>query len=175
MNIELIKYAVITTLVLLVTYFARKASLKNPVKTQDGITIFRLPKLYGIIGLISVGIGLIPLIAGIADFSIETIKTVAFLFLLFGGLGMLLVLMTWVHKIMINEESIIQKNILGKIKTVKFTEIEKIRFNKITNELIIKSSNGKIRCHENLVGFSQLVRTLVEKTDFKREEFGLKQ
>jgi len=174
MNIELIKYAVIIALVMLVTYFTRKASLKNPVETQTGVTIYRLPKLYGIIGLISIGIGLIPLIAGLVDFSIETLKTVAFLFLLFGGLGMVLVLMTWVHKIMISGEIIIQKNMLGKIKTVKFSEIEKIRFNNITNELIIKSSNGKIRCHENLVGFDQLVNTLVEKTDFKREEFGLK-
>jgi hypothetical protein len=174
MNIELIKYAVIIALVMLITYFSRKASLKNPVETQKGITIYRLPKLYGIIGLISVGIGLIPLIVGMADFSMETLKTVIFLFLLFGGLGMLLVLMTWVHKIMISEEAIIQKNMLGKFKTVKFTEIEKIRFNIITTELIIKSSNGKIRCHENLVGFGQLVNTLVEKTNFKREEFGLK-
>ncbi len=175
MNIELIKYAVIIALVLLITFFARKASLKNPVETREGLTIYRLPKLYGIIGLISVVIGLIPLVVGLVDFSIETLKTVSFLFLLFGGLGMLLILMTWVHKIMISEENIIQKNMLGKIKIVKFSEIEKIRFNTITTELIIKSSNGKIRCHENLVGFSQLVNTLVKKTDFKREEFGLKQ
>lgn len=175
MNIELIKYAVITTIVLLITFFARKASSKNPIETQKGITIYRLPKLYGIIGLISVGVGLIPLISVISDFSIETLKTVAFLFLLFGGLGMLLVLMTWIYKIMVSEEAIIQKNMLGKIKTVRFNEIEKIRFNKITTELIIQSTNGKIRCHENFVGFGHLVNILVKKTNFKREDFGLNQ
>ena len=171
---EIIKYLIIAGLILIITYFTRKAAKKDPIENNLGDSVYSLPKLYGIIGIISVSISFIVIIASLIEFTLENLTTKLFLILLFGGLGLPLILMTWVNKVIIDPTEIIQRNMWGKIKTIKLKEIQKIKFNNILSELVINDENNKIRCHENLIGFNDLVSRLSRSTNISKKEMGIK-
>jgi len=164
MSEKFFTYAIIGVVVTLMMNFFNKASKANPEKNTDGNEMLTLPLLYGIIGLLSFVIGLAIIIYGLVDFNPENIFPQLFLFLLFGGLGGMLVLQQWVAKVIMTEKEIIKITMFGQKKVIRWEDILVLRFNKVSLELKIQSKETKIKCHQHLVGFPILVDKLVKVT-----------
>jgi hypothetical protein len=166
-------YAIIGVVITLMMSFFNNASKANPVKNYDGDDVLKLPLLYGIIGLLSFIAGLAIIIYGLMDYNPESILPQLFLFLLFGGLGGILILQQWVVKLILTEKEIIKITMFGQKKVIKWKEIVTVRFNKVSLELKIQSKETKIKCHQHLVGFHVLVYRLKKETGRTEDQMGI--
>lgn len=163
-------YSIIGVLITLMMIFFNRASKANPVKNTDGNDMLKLPLLYGVIGLLSFIPGLAIIIYGLIDFNPESILPQLFLFLLFGGLGGILILQQWVAKVILTEKEIIKITMFGQKKVIKWEDIVVLRFNKVSLELKIQSKEAKIKCHQHLVGFPILVDKLEKVTGMTKDQ-----
>ena len=147
-----------------------QASQRAPVITSSGHQLLRLPRFIGAIGLIALigGVGVI--IYGLINFNEEDLLPQSLLFLMCAGLGMPLVLETWVAKIILTEDSIIRINMLGRKKQILWKDIQSIKYNSTTMELKLSSNTTKITCHRHLMGFYHLVKAILDKTPYTLEQ-----
>ncbi|NQY09324.1 MAG: hypothetical protein HRT71_07385 [Flavobacteriales bacterium] len=161
---------VVVSIVLTLLY---KASLKKSKIDEDGNRILKLPIFYVLLGgLFSVG-SLVVLIWGLISCKPDEVIIVCFAFLLMACLGVPLFLIGWFSQVKIIEEGIEQTTMFGKIKFIKWSEIESISFGKMSQELKIKSETQKVKVPMQLVGFNELVDEIELKTDFDRSKIGL--
>lgn len=141
-------------------YYLDKASAKAPIKDAHGNEILLPPLLYGIYGLISFAIGLAVLIYGLLYYSSENINIQIFVFILFGGIGIFLILHHWVTRILLTEKYIISISMLGRRKDVLWKHICKAVYNNRTEVLKIQTKGTTINCHRHMVGFPILIDRL---------------
>lgn len=168
-----ISSAMIGFAVVLVMNLLKKASKENAILTDEGHQILKMPILYGIFGIISFMLGLVVICLGIIMFDSENIYPQFFMFLLFSGLGIPLILQAWVAKTILTDTEIIKVSGFGKRKSIKWKDIQKVTFGKISLELKIQDQQNKIKCHQHLVGFHSLVEKLEEETGMSQNEMGL--
>lgn len=126
-------------------------------------------KLYGLCGVISLILGVIVLILfAISDGS--QMKSMLSITALFIGLGAVLVGYFMNTSAVISHDELTYVGMTKKIKKLKWHEIEKVTFNKNSQELILTSKADKIKFHSHLIGFGSLVeiiRTKLDKSIYK--------
>lgn len=97
-----------------------------------------------------------------------------FMFLLFGGLGLLCVLYYRNHNVLFDNSMIEVQNRFGKTKITTWDKIKKVSFTPTTGLLTFIDSDGqKLKVHQHLVGISRLVGVLESKTSWKAKDLRL--
>ena len=168
--IHIVGWMTFGTIMALLMWLYEQSSRRAPVITSSGYQLLRLPKMMGVIGVVALGVGAGVVIYGLINFNKEDLLYIFLSFLLFGGLGMLLILETYVAKILLTEDSIIRINMLGRKKQILWKDIQNIKYNSTTMELKISSNTTKITCHRYLMGFYHLVRAILDKTPYTLEQ-----
>jgi hypothetical protein len=167
---KILKYLSIVWLVTLLMNYFKKTSKKTPAADEKGNIVLKLSMVYGIIGLISFILGAAVLVYGLLEYDPEDIGAQIGIFILFGGLGFLLILITITHRIFISDKEITQRTILGKRKSIMWEDIKSAKFNPSSDYLVIMSDEKKIRCEPFLIGFPVLVKLLEDKAGIMLEQ-----
>jgi hypothetical protein len=160
-------------LVSFVMAFLYKASQKKPKKDGLGNIILQLPKLYYIIGVLSI-VGGIGILIFVLFFTDENEIILAYLGCLsFVFIGFLLFAKGYISHIKITDLAIIETTMFGKKKEIKWNEIKDLSFGKVSLELKISSSDKNIKAHLHLIGFQELTAKLEQKTGKNKAEIGI--
>lgn len=138
-------------------------SARDPIKDANGNEILQPPIYYGMLGLISSAIGLTVLMYGLINYDSENVYIQLIFFILFGGIGLFLILFQRVEKIVLTDKHIINITILGQRKVIAWKHITNVSFNNVTWVLKIQSSGVSIKCHKHMVGFLTLIERLEKK------------
>lgn len=126
--------------------------------------------MYGIGGVVSLGIALLISIAILFSEEEKDYTNIIPLILIFAIPGIILCLMTWMNQITLNSEEIIQRNMWGKTKSIKIHEIKSITFNPISLYLKINDGIVIIKCHDHLKGIEEIINTMTERTGITRNQ-----
>jgi hypothetical protein len=170
MSIENIAPGVIISLIMALLYAASK---KKPKDAGDGNFILQLPKFYAWFGLLMImgGIALVKYTFIYARESDRAIGAVACIIALLAGMWVFA--KGYISQIKVTDSGLIETTIFGKEKTILWSEVKKISFGTISLELTIRSADKKIKAHQHLVGFQELVYKLESKTGKSRFEMGI--
>lgn len=141
---------------------------KKELTLEDNGTIeLEMNKAYGIMGVISVIISILLFILlvrnGFED--LDFVKVVGIMSLIFGAVGVLLVLVGKNIKVLVTDRQITYYGLMSKEKTIFWSQIEKITFNKNSLELSLITSETKIKLHMHLVGFNSFIKVLKQKVN----------
>ncbi len=150
-----------------------KASKKNPKVDNEGNYILKLPKFYTIIGLFTIVIATALFIYDIFFANGEDKMIVFTIGLVLILIGLLLFSTGSISNIKLTNFAIIETNMFGKTKEIKWEDIKDVSFGKVSLELKIKSSDKSIKAHMHLIGFENLVILLEDKVGKNRNEFGM--
>lgn len=133
----------------------------------------KLPLFYSIVG----AVGLTgALIFGTSEFLTRTSDQwigIAGFILVFGVLSTSLLLAGQRYRVELTETELIQTTWLGRKRKLQWVNISKISFWEVSLELTITDGTTKIKAHSHMIGFEQLLAELEQRTNSKREEFGL--
>ncbi len=170
MSIENIAPGVIISLIMALLYAASK---KKPKDAGDGSFILQLPKFYAWFGLF-VTLGGFALVIYSFMYARESDRAIAavssFIALL---TGMFLFAKGYISQIKVTDSGLIETTLFGKEKTILWGEVTKISFGTISLELTIRSADKKIKAHQHMVGFDDLVYKLESKTRKSRFDMGI--
>lgn len=170
--LDLIKYALIIALTTAAGNYLAKQGKKPATANAEGHTVLRMPMLVRIIGLGSTVVGFVPLTAGLMNFNWETFQTAGFLFLLFTGLGLPLLLMGFVYRLTLTPEGLVQRNMLGQYKSLAWNSIKTVDYS-IWQELKLSDSTTRMKCSSQLIGFDMLVDELGWRLGKTRTQMGI--
>lgn len=143
------------------------SSKKQPEANREGVLILKMNQAYGIVGYIgiafSVAIGIIASLGTVK--SIQDLIVVIILVLFILSLSMPLILVSKKSKIEVDGEKIKHFGISGKIKTIYWVEIKKVKFSRSMMELSFITDKSKIKAHMHMIGFFELVNIMKAKID----------
>lgn len=170
MSLDNIAPGVIITLIMALLYAASK---KKPKDDGAGNFILQLPKFYAWFGLFMImgAIALVIYTFFIARESDIIIGAIASLIALMAG--MLVFAKGYISQIKVTDFGLIETTIFGKEKVILWGEITKVSFGVISLELTIRSVDKKIKAHQHMVGFDDLVYKLESKTRKSRFDMGI--
>lgn len=170
--LDLIKYALIIALTTAAGNYLAKQGKKPATANAEGHVVLRMPMLIRIIGVGSTALSFVPLSAGLMDFNWETFQTAGFLFLLFTGLGLPLLLMGFVYRLTLTPEGLVQRNLLGQYKSLSWASIKIVDYS-VWQELKLSDGATKIKASSQLVGFDMLVVELEQQLGKTRSQMGI--
>jgi hypothetical protein len=160
-------YGLIALSVTLTLSYLSKATNKTVARTEHGQYLLRMHKLYNVVGIISLVIAAVFLIAPVISGDVKPMFYVIgfVMLLLFGGLGLLSVLYFKKHWVLFDETKLDVCGPFNKQKSIYWNDIVKTGFNPSTGLVTLRTKSGeKVRVHYHLVGFSTFVRYLESKT-----------
>lgn len=170
MSIENIAPGIIISLIMALLY---AASRKKPRDAGDGNFILQLPKFYAWFGLFMI-MGAIALVIYTFFYARESdrgIGAVASFIALISGMWVFA--KGYISQIKVTASGLIETTIFGKEKTILWGEVTRISFGTFSLELSIRSADKKIKAHQHMVGFEELVYKLESKTRKSRFEMGI--
>ncbi|MGJ8661361.1 MAG: hypothetical protein ACSHXL_04940 [Bacteroidota bacterium] len=168
-------YALIGVVVTLVISYLNKKVRVQVIPIEGDLFHLRLHKLYYYIGIGSV-------IFGCVGFILPTVLVETgdgwivglFFLLLFGVLGLLCVLLYVNHSFNFNTKHLESSNILAKKKSVLWEDIESIKFNPFSGYIVFRDNKSeKVKAHVHLVGITNLLNKMEEKTQWKKKDLKL--
>lgn len=168
-----IEHAITAILIGAFMAYASSQSTKELSKNIEGKYCLRLNVSYKWIGMVSIVLGIVAFIAGLLSDEEGIFMIVFFVLLIFGGLGIILVMWYQNHQLIFDEETISVKSWKGKTETVKWEAIDNIKFSPIMGYLRIYSKTKKLNIHFHLVGLVGFVRMMEEKTKYTARELKL--
>lgn len=173
MTEKIILYAIIGIAVSTALSFITKATGKSVDIVESGQFNLRMNKLYGIMGIIGLVFGLLfliflPLTTEPNDSGIWL--AVILMLLIFWGTGIPCLMYYRNHRVTFDDNSIVATSLYGKIKEIKWTDIEDIRFKSMSGLLILTTKDDKLKVHQHLVGLSKLIEFVENKTKWTRKE-----
>lgn len=176
MTEKIILYTIIVIAISVILAFLTKATGKAVVIDNDGHYNLRMNKFYGIIGFVSLIIGLLfliflPLTAEPNDSAVWIVTTL--MPLIFWGIGIPCMMYYRNHRLVFNNNSIIVTNIYGQIKEIKWSDIKDINFNALSGLLVLKTTQEKIKIHQHLVGLSKFIEHIENNTKWTQKELKL--
>lgn len=176
MTENFILYAAIGLTVVLTLRYLNKSAGKSISSDENGQFTIRMHKLYNIAGIISLILCLVvtigPMLTEEADLALYVMTF--FMFLLFGGLGLLCVLYYRNHYVLFDTTKIEVQSPFGKCKTTYWNRLVKATFNPASGLLTLIDSDGqKLKVHQHLVGLGKLVGMLESKTGWTYKELKL--
>ena len=170
MSLENIAPGVIISLIMALLYAASK---KKPRDAGDGNFILQLPKFYAWFGMFII-LGGFALVIYTFLYTRENERALAavatFIALI---VGMFLFAKGYISQIKVTDVGLIETTIFGKEKVILWGEITKVSFGVISLELTIRSADKKIKAHQHMVGFDDLVYKLESKTRKSRFDMGI--
>jgi len=169
---DILPYAITTVAVLLFYRAVTKSSQKVIEMNPHGLTSLRLHILYQILGFLALLFTLIFSI-GILLNEDNAIFIIFFCWLLFGSLGVFLLLWYYKHEVQFDEEQLIVSSWLGKSQDLKWSELEEVRFLAFSGQIKMKGEGKVLKLHQHLVGLSTLLTVMEKHTPFKKSELNL--
>jgi len=145
---------------------------KAKPKRKNNKLIFRLPKIFGLVGWIGFTPGLLVLIYGLINYNKDNFGSQLGIFGILSGTGLIVIALYHVMQIEISKQGITKTSMIGTKKHIDWKSIIDVVYKKGAQELLIKSNDTKIRCNLYLVGFYDLIdliekKTKITKTDMK--------
>ncbi len=175
--IDIITYALIIGAVSGFMYLMKKMASKKVEVNEEGKFHLKFPLLYGIFGAIGVIFGLCWIIVPFGLYYTETeqLDTSLFIMCIIGAIcfisgGVYLLFYYKNHSAIFDKENIIATTIYGKSTTIKWKDIEDIKFSALLGMIIIKSHDKKAKLHQHLVGLITFVEEMEAQTDYTARE-----
>lgn len=170
MSLENLLPGVIISLLMALLYAASK---KKPRDAVDGSFILQLPRFYAWFGLFVI-IGGFALVIYTFIYASESDKLLGALASIIAlTVGMWIFAKGYISQIRVTDSGLIETTIFGKEKTILWSEVTKVSFGAISLELTIRSADKKIKAHQHMVGFNELVYNLESKTRKSRFDLGI--
>lgn len=153
-------------------YSSRK-SAKEVEKNIEGKYCLKINESYKWIGIASIILGIVVLIAAIISEEEGIFIIASFIILPFVGLGILLMMWYQNHRLIFDEETITVKSWKGNTTIIKWEDIDNIKFSPIWGYLRIFSKSKKQNIHYHLVGLIEFVKMMENKTKYRAKELKL--
>lgn len=169
---NILTYGITTAAVILFYHFATKSSQKNVEMNPHGLTALRIHTLYQILGFMALLFTLIFSI-GILLNEDDAILIVFFSWLLFGSLGVFLLLWYYKHEVKFDQEKLIVSSWRGKSQELRWTELEEVRFHPFSGQIKMTGDGKTLKLHQHLVGLNTLLELMEAKTKFKKDDLNL--
>ncbi len=173
MTEKIILYVIIGIAVSTALAFLTKATGKSVDIDQSGQFNLRMNKLYGIMGIIGLVFGLIflifiPLTAEPNESGIWMV--VILMLLIFWGTGIPCLMYYQNHRVSFDDNSIVATSVYGKIREIKWTDIEDIKFKAMSGLLVLTTKDEKVKVHQHLIGLSKFIEFVEKKTKWTHKE-----
>lgn len=169
---QIIFYGVLTLGISILFRWLSKASQKGIELNTQGFTFLRLHPFYRIIGYLALLMTLI-LSIGILLNEEDAILIVFLSWLVFGSLGVYLLLWYYKHEVKFDQEGLEVSSYLGKVQQLQWSEIDDIAFSPFSGQIKLKGKGKTLKLHQHLLGLNTLLDLMEAKTPFKKGELKL--
>ncbi|MFK8010234.1 MAG: hypothetical protein AB8H03_28025 [Saprospiraceae bacterium] len=149
------------------------SSKEKPKKDINGNPILRTSLIYAVIGALTTIASFGILIFGLFFHENDETLAVIIFFLMLSAFGLPLFLFGINVKLIFNNQQMKHTDMLGKIKTIKWNEIDLISFGKVSLLLKIKGNNQTINLHQHTLGFLDFVDAIETNTNYTKQSMGL--
>ena len=170
---EIIKYVLIMAAVTAIMKYLANQSKKSAAKDAKGNTILILPALYGVMGVGGCILGFGIMIWGIIDFDREAFGAICFLFIMFGGLGAVMLSYRHIYRIKLTPEGIVKRSVMGQYKSMAWEDIKSVTYSHLMTEVKMSDGTNFIKCYVHVIGFESLVYELSNRLNMSRAEMGI--
>lgn len=163
-----ILYTFIAILVSVVVFLLNRAARSEIKAGNDGITTLTMNKLYAVIAVIGLLLGLfIVLLPSFTTGLItdELVLVIGIMAFISWGTGVWCLLLFRNHRLVFDEKSITVTNELGAAKTMMWSDMQSIESSMLMGSLKIYSKKSKLTLHVHLVGLSTFKSKLESKTN----------
>lgn len=172
---DIISYGCVALVTGILLRYLNKATGK--IVKPNGIDQYflRMNKFYDIAGYIAMCLCLFFIIGSIIalDFELAVFVMVFFIVLIFGGLGLLGVLLYRNHYLLFSSTKIEVRSVFGKTKITTWNKIKNVSFSQNSGLITITDEGQKLKVHQHLVGLSKFVAYIEDKTEWTAERLKL--
>ena len=172
---DIISYACVALLTGIFLKYLNRATGK--IVKPNGINQYflRMNKFYNIAGYIAMCICLVFIIGSIItlEFELAVFVMVFFIVIIFGGLGLLGILLYRNHYLLFSSTKIEVRSVFGKTKITTWNKIQNVSFSQNSGLITITDDGQKLKVHQHLVGLSKFVAYMEDKTEWTAERLKL--
>lgn len=154
-------------------YIGGTGAAAQQEKTKVGTYLLRPNKLYYYLGLFSCSLVVIAIAATLYFDPSQVLFAIAATVPIFGIPGGYLVFFYRNCWLEFDEEIISTGTLFGKIKRVRWDEIEDISFGKISGYIKVKSAKELLKIHFHTVGLIHFLKMIEDRTDFHPKDLNL--
>lgn len=164
------RYALIGVAVSFVMLYINKAASKPVAENAEGQRVLEVNKLYLVIGWlgIAMGVGSLLLMVFMWEPGIEVPAIISTL--LFGGSGYMMLLYYRNHKVVFDEERVTVIGWTGKRFSVKWAEINDIKFNSLSGYIKLYGLGEKANIHFQIMGIKSFLDMMEAKTNWRAKD-----
>ena len=170
---KILTYGLIGFAVALFMNYLNRSANRGSIKNKSGQYELRMNRLYQIVGLLSIFIAIVFLIAAIYYQEKEMYIIGFAMVLLFGGLGIPLLLYYINHRLIFDEDKITSTGWTKKEITLRWDEITEISFSPFWGKIKVQGQNSQLNIHQHLVGLKEFVKLMENKTMWKASNLKL--
>ncbi len=165
MNWEtIITYIIINVAVVAALAYLTGGASKNVDRNKEGQFVLRLSWLYQILGIILLAFCSIFIFAGIYYQEKDLLLIGFLMFLIIGILGLVCLIWYYNHQVIFDEKIISTSSWTKKITSMKWDEIESIKFSPLSGYIKIKSLDKTIKLSSHLVGLKEFIKIMEKQT-----------
>ncbi len=151
---------------LIMAALGKRSSLPVPADAS-GMRTLRLPKAFGIMGWVSVGIAMLFVFGGVASALKGELLSLFFLLLAvgFGAMAVSLVLNGRNHAVSFDQDRLIVTDGRKRTEECAWSSITSGRVHPLSKMIVLRTSDDRrLRIHPNLIGSDDLFRSMAERT-----------
>jgi len=167
---DVIPYFISSLVSFIVFYSLKKGSERKFQLNRSGYFELRMHRMYQIFGYISLVIIVFFIVGIFNETSLGIILIEFIMIILFGAMGIILLLNFRNHKVLYNHDRIIVIDRLGNRSSTYWNEITDIKFRRFSGTLKITNGPEKLILSKNLLGLNDFLRKLEEKTKWKAKD-----
>ncbi len=170
---EWIQTIISTVLISGILFYINKKSTEGVEKNIEGKYELRMNVVCKWIGLLCLIISAGTIVGSVLFYEEGVLTWVAMILLIFGGLGIVLMMYYNNHRLTFDDQSIMFKSWTGEVTNVKWYEIKEINFSSVWGYLKLRTSSQDLKISHQLVGLIQFVVMMEAQTSFKAKELKL--
>jgi hypothetical protein len=157
--------AIITVSVSLLMWLLIRASRRKPALTRAGNKILRYPVGFSVVGYILMGFAALfgVILAFNFVMSLREILIGEGIILIVIALAVWLVLYLIKAAVEFNEEEIVRRSLFHKPRIMKWSQVAKVTYGRMSYVLSLRDATGKIGVNAYMVGFPTFVETMKAK------------
>jgi hypothetical protein len=171
---EIIKSAFTIVPVIIALSLLKKEMSKKVEPQPDGSFELRMSRIFFFTGLVCASLFLF--FTGRIFFDPNTPsedRILGLFFLSLSLLGVYLIVLYRNYRLYFDNENIVVTNLFGKKKSLKWSEIEKVRSNPFTGYLTLSSASTQLKVHQNLKGMVAFKQVMEAQTKWTAKELRL--
>jgi hypothetical protein len=151
---EIIKSAFTIVPVIIALSLLKKEMSKKVEPQPDGSFELRISRMFFFTGVVCASIFLFLTVWILFDTDTPSEDRIfGLFFLIFSLLGVYFIVLYRNYRLYFDNEKIVVTNLYGKKKSMKWSEIEKVRSNAFTGYLTLSSATTQLKVHQSLKGF----------------------